>query len=477
MKQLLLLLTPLILLSKIITGSVTNKDNVAIPFATITVATTSCSSISDINGLFKLDCIDVLKNRVLTGAKNGYVIGSVKLKSETSFYEIKLGKVPNIDNTHYKWIPSIDAKNDKACQNCHERLTAQWQKSAHGSSARNKTFKTIYNSIYKDDFKSSDGNCASCHQPIGETKSISCDFCHKIYRVNPKKNLTGTLTIELRRPHGEKNILFGSVKDAYTREDSYSPLYESSKYCASCHSGHFWGDEVYSEYSEWQDSSYSKQGISCQKCHMLPQMDETFIVPIEKGGLKRSAGAYHSHSFRGSRDMEFMKKALDVNISVNFENDVNVSVSLENIGAGHSFPTGSPLHHLVLVVDAKDYNAKKLVQLSGEKLPNWSVPKQSAGSVFAKVYRSSPAYTTESSHFKPLYPNPYWRPSQLEFDTRLKANSPILKQYIFKDTKKSINIDVKLIYRRIYSNWAKNLGKKLDDDIILFHKIFKLENR
>jgi len=483
MKQLLFLLTPLILFSKLITGSVTDKDNVAIPFATITVATTSCSSISNINGLFKLDCTDVLKNGVLTGAKNGYLIGSIKLKSDISSYELKLAKVPNSDNAHYKWIPSIDEKNEKACQNCHKKLTTQWKNSAHGSSAENQTFKDIYNKIYKSDFNSSYGNCANCHQPINETKNISCDFCHKIYRVNPKKNLTGTLAIELRRPqYGGKNILFGSVKDAYTRDDSYSPLYKSSKYCASCHSGHFWDEEVYNEYSQWQNSSYSKQGISCQKCHMPPQMSETFIAPPERGGLKRSAGAYHSHKFRGSKDIEFMKKALDINVSVNSKNDINVndinvSVSLENIGAGHSFPTGSPLHHLILVVDVKDYNSKKLVQLSGEKLPNWSVTKQSAGSVFAKVYRSSPAYTTESSHFKPLYPNPYWRPSQLEFDTRLKANSPILKQYIFKNTKKSVNIEVKLIYRRIYYNWAKNLGKKLDDDIILFHKIFKLENR
>jgi len=469
MKQLFLLLLPLFLFSKIITGSVVDKNDVTIPFTTVKVATTSCDTTSNINGLFKLNCEENLKSRVLTGAKNGYVIGSIKLKDDISFYKLQLDKIPNSDNPNYKWIPSIDKKNKKACQNCHERLTAQWQKSAHGSSAHNRNFKAIYNAIYKDDFKSSEGSCASCHQPIGKNKSISCDFCHKIYRVNPKKSLTGTLTIELRRPHSEKNILFGSVKDAYTRDDSYNPLYESSKYCASCHSGHFWGDEVYNEYSQWQESGYSKQGVTCQKCHMPPQMDEIFIVPLKKGGLKRSSGAYHSHTFRGSKDVEFMKRALDINASI--KKDINVLIKLENIGAGHSFPTGSPLHHLLLLVDAKDCENIKLVTIDGDKLPPWSTKIQRNGSIFAKIYRSSLAYTQNSSHFKSLYPNPYWRPSQLEYDSRLKANTPVIKKFTFNRKIKSVTIT--LIYRRLYLSWVKKLNTDIYDDIILYKKTLK----
>jgi len=476
LKYILLIFLPLLLIAQDIIGVVIDKDGNQIPFADVTIATSSYSTQTNAKGLFALSYKKHIKNKTLTASKYGYIINGIPLNENKKYYKIVLQRVPNKDNIHYSWIPSIDKENEKACQNCHKKMTKQWKQSAHGSSAENKIFKNIYNVIYRNDFKTSTGNCATCHMPIGENKSISCDFCHKIYRIKPQKNLTGVLAIELRRPHKE-NILFGSVKDAYTRPDSYSPLYENSQYCASCHSGHFWNEEVYDEYTQWQNSIYSKHDISCQDCHMPPEMSETYIVPKEKGGLKRSAGAYHSHAFRGSKDIEFMKKALDINVSINLEKDINVSVSLENIGAGHSFPTGSPLHHLVLIVDAKDYNGKKLVQTSGEKLPNWSEEKHSAGSVFAKVYRSSPAYTANNSHFKQLYPNPYWRPSQLEYDTRLKANRPISKLYIFKDAKKSINIDVKLIYRRIYANWAKVLGKKLDDDIILFHKIFKLENK
>jgi len=470
MIQIILLLFPLIFMAKNIIGTVVDNNSNTIAFAEVGIAATDCFTQSNINGKFELICEKSRLNKTLTASKNGYLINGVVLKNKIYDYKIILEKVPNSDNANYKWIPSIDKKNEKACQNCHQRMTSQWQKSAHGSTMHNKTFKTIYNSIYKDDFKSSDGNCASCHQPIGENESISCDFCHKVYRVNPKKNLTGTLVMELRRPHnGEKNILFGSVKDAYTRDDSYSPLYENSKYCASCHSGHFWGDEVYSEYSQWQNSSYSKQGISCQKCHMPPQMDETFIVPIEKGGLKRSSGAYHSHSFIGSKDIEFMKKALDINVSI--KKDMNVLVKLENIGAGHSFPTGSPLHHLLLLIDAKDCENKELIDTNGDKLPPWSTKVQRNGSIFAKVYRSSLAYTQNSTHFKSLYPNPYWRPSQLEYDSRLKANAPVLKHFAFNKKIKSVTIT--LIYRRLYLSWAKKLNTDIDDDIILYQKTLK----
>jgi len=468
MRELLLLIFPLLILAKTFTGKVVDTEQKGIAFATITVATTSCSTISDINGAFKLDCEKNLNGGMLTGAKNGYLIGATNLDNNQSFYKIVLEKVPQSDNPHYRWIDATDTKDARACRKCHEKLTKQWLESAHGSSAQNEAFKTIFDTLYRADFKHSKGNCASCHQPMGADKSIGCDFCHKIYRVTPKKNLTGILAVELRRPFGEKNIVFGSLKDAYTREDSYSPLYQSSQYCASCHSGHFWDEEVYSEYSEWQRSRYSKNGVTCQKCHMPSDMKERFIVPKEHGGLEREAGAFHSHLFKASKDRDFLKAALDVNVSLQRGETFDVSVTLENIGAGHEYPTGTPLHHLLLTLEPKDCNGNATRMLQGEYLPRWSMKEKKTGSIFAKVYRSSLAYTQNSAHFKPLYPNPYWRPSQLEYNSRLQPHKPILKKFIFE--KKSAEVNIKVIYRRIFASWT---NKEIDNDIILFEKALK----
>lgn len=53
---------------------------------------------------------------------------------------------------------------------------------------------------------------------------------------------------------------------------------------------------------------------------------------------------------------------------------LDVLVTVINTRAGHKFPTDSPLRHLILVVEAVDRVHTPLMQVGGEKIPNWAGP-------------------------------------------------------------------------------------------------------
>jgi len=55
-------------------------------------------------------------------------------------------------------------------------------------------------------------------------------------------------------------------------------------------------------------------------------------------------------------------------------NTFDVNVRVTNTGAGHKFPTDSPLRHLILVVTVRDRVNTSLIQVGGDRIPNWAGP-------------------------------------------------------------------------------------------------------
>src|SRR6516164_2410097 len=91
------------------------------------------------------------------------------------------------------------------------------------------------------------GVCNACHAPTVSFeddlrslrgvagRGVHCDFCHKISE-SPMDNLGlshGRYALKLLRPKNGQ-LFFASLDDVDRNEDSYSPLYKQSKYCASC---------------------------------------------------------------------------------------------------------------------------------------------------------------------------------------------------------------------------------------------------
>ena len=100
--------------------------------------------------------------------------------------------------------------------------------------------------------------------------------------------------------------------------------FESSQFCAACHQ--FKDDEyalngklLENTYKEWQDSRYSRQGVSCQSCHMPDRR----------------------HLWRGIHDPEMVKKGVGIRAGEASIADGQVAarLSVANTGVGHYFPT------------------------------------------------------------------------------------------------------------------------------------------
>lgn len=73
-----------------------------------------------------------------------------------------------------------------------------------------------------------------------------------------------------------------------------------------------------------------------------------------------------------------IKGAAEIGVTFGSEppvaNTLDVNIKVTNTKAGHKFPTDSPLRHLILVVKAQDRVLTPLIQVAGERIPNWAGP-------------------------------------------------------------------------------------------------------
>jgi hypothetical protein len=150
-------------------------------------------------------------------------------------------------------------------------------------------------------------------------------------------------------------------------------------------------------------------------------------------------------------------------------NTLDVRVSVTNMRAGHNFPTDSPLRHLILVVRTEDRVRTPLIQVGGERIPNWAGPgpispldiantldrygiedySGLAGKVFANLL------VEEETNLSPGMA--YWNETKLAFvnsgngassDNRLRPRVSDTSTYSFAmPDAGNVKITVELIYR------------------------------
>jgi hypothetical protein len=323
---------------------------------------------------------------------------------------------------------------------------------------------------------------------------ISCEFCHKIAQVQinkatglPYEDSPGILSLSLLRPEPGHDIFFGPLDDIAradieTPRDSYLPLQKESTFCASCHYAVMGGIVqnmkvtggvlIYSSFSEWLASKYSKPATnkSCQDCHMPPVESKRFVF-AEKGGQSRDYYAVHNHHMLGARDEQFLQNAVTLTATAQVKSgQIQVDVRITNDKTGHSVPTDSPLREVLLVVTAQDASGKALGLASGGKLPKWAGDYAGQpGKTFAKVLQDQ--WTKE------LPTGAIWRPVKIVEDTRLTAGATDQTRYTFKaPAGQMAAIEVHLIYRRApqqlmqWKAWT-------DPDILMAQQTLKVKTR
>jgi hypothetical protein len=285
------------------------------------------------------------------------------------------------------------------------------------------------------------------------TSGIHCDFCHKVGGVylapsnaQVYTNSAGVISMRLLRPPEGEQIFIGPYPDIHD-PDTYNPVFHQSDFCAPCHQFSFWGTQIYNSYGEWLESSYAEDGVTCQDCHMAPTGDQYFALP-EAGGLQHSPENIPSHQQLGLKDKAFMQSTLDLAISHEITNgDLDLTVSLTNVAAGHHVPTDHPGRHIILVVRAYDSQGTAIACSQCPQIPPWAGNfAGEAGVVYAKVLRDA-----KTGAFPVVN---YWNQTLIHSDTRIAADERRDEHFYFRAADDPITIEIQVIFRRMFQPQA-----------------------
>ncbi len=236
------------------------------------------------------------------------------------------------------------------------------------------------------------GECAACHAPAingglvdrdlldatgwAYKGGVQCDTCHRVEGVDPNASgsaFAGKLKTILPNEtpkvegigkyapltfgpgHDSVNLRMGSVQRDH---------FHQSELCAGCHELNIGDLPIQSTYTEWKNSSFA--GVTpCQSCHMEPNPSVTNSADQQNNGLAkigvvagwlRQPGHVNKHTFVGPRTQDGKMLENSVALFANAEklpdDTIRVAVTTKNTGAGHALPTGEPMRHMVLEVEA-----------------------------------------------------------------------------------------------------------------------------
>jgi len=201
--------------------------------------------------------------------------------------------------------------SSEQCRSCHAEVYAEWSFSWHAQAWTDPEVRFLSN-----DFANTD--CIDCHapRPVYETgvgqrvlprsarrfEGVDCIACHFLPAGVPEAR--------------DGALVAGTIDDrsAACRPGAVRTL-GSPEYCAVCHDQH-------KTVQQWKESAWANQGVACVDCHM----------PFRGGDPSRG----RDHTLHGGHDLELLRRAVALRGRRDGE---GWTVEVENVGAGHSFPT------------------------------------------------------------------------------------------------------------------------------------------
>lgn len=337
------------------------------------------------------------------GATNYATAAEFAVNGQTDI-EIRVPVLPTASATDYA-VPSVTI-----CGACHTDQFDQWQQSVHANAARNVWVRDLFSGdgtpgggagyVFTNTHDPGEtGFCATCHAPMQDVftpgqvpfngitgpaglDGVSCLGCHQIADVDPAQ-LNGLHHVggksDYRFPaateHPTEFWVWGPLRDveAGTMRNLYSPLFKQALMCASCHqyNNPETGAPGQTTFTEWQASPFAQPGPNqkvCQDCHMPPAAGPGTIATTSS--VIREADQRRGHQFGGSTPANLQQAILLRSTAQQTGGALEVSVEVENRGAGHAFPTGVSIRNAFVLVEAR-IGATPLTQVQGPTLPFW----------------------------------------------------------------------------------------------------------
>jgi hypothetical protein len=155
-------------------------------------------------------------------------------------------------------------------------------------------------------------------------------------------------------------------------QTGYAPLFRGGPLlCAPCHEHvNAAGLAVLTTWTEWKESAWPGQGVSCMDCHMPLAPGAT----AEKAVGGRSQRLVNVHRIVGSASRAWVHHGLDLALDAHGPEGgvagpeagmIEADVTVTNAGSGHRVPGGLPGRQLVLLVGFE--TSTRRFQVVGER--------------------------------------------------------------------------------------------------------------
>jgi hypothetical protein len=297
------------------------------------------------------------------------------------------------DNT--KMLTRAELMDPTACMSCHPQEYNDWSRSMHAYAGQDPLFLAM-NQRGQRETQGALGNfCVKCHAPVAvaqnltpdglnlatldpSVKGVTCFFCHSADAVDGTHNNPLTMSTS--------GGLFGPFDDpapGAPHRSSYSALFDlaspqSAQACGGCHdivNQH--GAAVERTYMEWQATIFSNltAGQTCVRCHM--DQTEGPASTISTGKIRALGGhalpgvdLALTAGFPGTDTAQLEVQALldsTIQGTLCLTDDAanpTVEVTLDNVGAGHFYPSGAtPDRRAWVAITA--YAADQVIYQSG----------------------------------------------------------------------------------------------------------------
>ncbi|MBC8132337.1 MAG: hypothetical protein H7X95_05095 [Deltaproteobacteria bacterium] len=265
-------------------------------------------------------------------------------------------------------LTKAELMDPTTCQACHPQQFRDWSGSMHAYAAEDPVFLAMNQRAQRETNGTLGSFCVKCHAPVAlaegltddglnlpelpaPVKGVTCYFCHSALAVEGSHNNPLKLATD--------GTLFGPFADPVAstpHKSAYSALFdmarpESSAACGACHdivNQH--GAAVERTFSEWQATLFAdpKVGQTCVRCHMNQSKGPASTTST---GKIRSLG---SHALPGvdvaltdfpqvATQTQLVQNLLDSTLTgtLCLTDDLKIEVSLDNVAAGHSVPSGA----------------------------------------------------------------------------------------------------------------------------------------
>ncbi len=199
-------------------------------------------------------------------------------------------------------------ESSSQCRDCHRDVYDEWFGSHHQIAFTNPEVRAL-----SDDFRKEE--CMDCHLP--RPLAVTGFGNRTLPRRTHFDEGVGCITCHLGPDGG---IVGRNDRPEVPCRPQRSAAFLSVDACASCHNQHGTTDQ-------WRESHYAKQGTDCSSCHM-PEVRRTRPDGSARMGRK--------HVYDGCHDEATLRSAGRFTVAKDGD---EIVLALENVGAGHNFPT------------------------------------------------------------------------------------------------------------------------------------------